>query len=332
VNLRDSRISIHLIDPRYDYFLFSECVKLRPPVSKVTTNSSAEFAFHRLWTIFDIRRLHTHSVFDRYQENSFNGFETQLDHEKTVIVFDFGCGTLNVSVMIIQGKRFSVLALTGDTHLGGRDFDSRVMQFCLQAFDSTGQTTQASLVKRKLQKLKQKCEDAKCDLSHSERMVVYLEDFFPGRDLDVAITQSQFGNECRDLFDRILDPVEEVLEYADKPVQSIDDVILIGVSSAIPEVKRLLRLSFEKKPFSVVTQQEAVATGATVLAGFYKKGDGLPDVRRIECRDIRRLPLGADCGRSDGCHHRARLSSARDARKRLSHFSPRSDQPHSASA
>jgi molecular chaperone DnaK (HSP70) len=187
-----------------------------------------------------------------------------------------------------------VQAVSGDPHLGGRDFGERLMEFCLEKFGLSGSLELVALDPRKKHILKTCCEEAKCGLSDSQRADVFIENFHGGRDLDVRITRTDFEAKCQDLFDRILGPIEEVLEYADKKVQDIDDIILIGGTSSIPRVKQILTQFFEREPFPRVNPLEAVAKGATMFAIACTGGQDLPDIRDIECYDICTLPLGTD--------------------------------------
>jgi molecular chaperone DnaK (HSP70) len=225
------------------------------------------------------------------------GFETQPTEARTVLVFDFGGGTLDVSLLSIQGKSYSVLAVSGDPSLGGRDFDARLMDLCLEKFQKTGTSRfdpKDPGNARRLTQLRACCEEAKCDLSDSLRADVVIDDFYAGKDLVVQITRKAFESKCEDLFEKILDPIEEVLANSDKKVGDIDDIILIGGSSGIPRVRVLLTRFFGKPPFPGVNPLEAVAKGATIMAAACIGGGAIPKFLNVTCTEICPLPLGVE--------------------------------------
>jgi L1 cell adhesion molecule like protein len=229
------------------------------------------------------------------------GYETQPQVKKTVIIFDLGGGTLDVSLMTIEHKKYAVQAVSGDSHLGGRDFDQRLMQLCVRSFDTTGRVQLANLNQRNYHKLRARCKEAKCELSDSEQTIVYIEDFHGGQDLDVHVTRTLLEAECRDLFARMLDPVEEVLDFAEKTVREIDEVLLIGGGSVMPNVRQILARYFQKQPFFGVNPLEAVAKGATIIAGTLKSGLNIREIQDIEWFDICALPLGVEMVGSRMC-------------------------------
>jgi L1 cell adhesion molecule like protein len=223
------------------------------------------------------------------------GFETRPPELKTVLVFDFGGGTLDISVLTIQGKCYTVLAVDGDSHLGGRNIDARLIDFCLKEFGKGGRSTfdpKDPANARKLSQLKARCEDAKIELSDSLRAEVFIEDFHAGRDLDVRIGRADLERKCEDLFDRLVDPIEGALANCDKMVEEIDDIILLGGSSLIPRVKEILTRFFGKTPYPGINPLEAVARGATIMAVASVSGGEFPDFQSVTCQDICPLALG----------------------------------------
>jgi molecular chaperone DnaK (HSP70) len=223
-------------------------------------------------------------------------WKKQSEQQKTVLVFDLGGGTLDVTILTVQRTTFTVEASFGDSHFGGRDFDVKLMELCLERFDPSGSLTLQALPHtnpKAYHTLRERCEQAKCRLSEANRQLVSVDDFLPGRHMDIIVTRAEFEAKCQDLFARILPPVEEVMRNADKTARDIDEVILIGGSSKIPEVRRILATYFGKKPFSGVSPLAAVATGATIFAGLLKTNQcGIPTIKELPFRDICPLPLG----------------------------------------
>jgi L1 cell adhesion molecule like protein len=218
------------------------------------------------------------------------GFQSQSTEAKTVVVFDFGGGTLDVSLIDIEGMKFRVRAVAGDTHLGGRDIDDLLMELCMERFDPSGATTVQRLTPRKRHSLWAKCEDAKCDLSDSTSAVIFLEDFSDAGDLDVTITREDLEARCRPLFDRILAPVQEALARAELAKERVNEVLMIGGSSMIPWVKTVVGGFFNKRPFSGVSALEAVTRGAAIMAGMIKGGG--TQIIDLQLQDICPVSLG----------------------------------------
>jgi molecular chaperone DnaK (HSP70) len=209
-----------------------------------------------------------------------------------MLVFDFGGGTLDLSLLEVEGQTFTVKAVSGNTHLGGRDFDEVLMQLCLERFDRSGQTTIESLDKGKCHELRMACQEAKCNLSESEKTEVYLDNFHKGKVLEVNITRLDLEAKCQGLLDQILEPIEDVLDQTQRNPRDIDDILLIGGSSSIPAVKRKITAFFGKVPLQGVSPLEAVTKGATIIAGQIKGGCGMSIIRDLAVHDICAVPIG----------------------------------------
>lgn len=211
--------------------------------------------------------------------------------EKTILVFDLGGGTFDVSLLSIDGGVFEVLATNGDTHLGGEDFDQRVMQHVLKQFKKqTG--LDASKDKRALQKLRLEVERAKRTLSSSTQVNIELDSYFEGKDLRQTLTRAKFEDLNADLFKKTLDPVQKVLQDAKVGKTEIDEIVLVGGSTRIPKVQQLLKDFFNgKEPNRGINPDEAVAYGAAVQAGILSDDTGTAELLLI---DVTPLTLGIE--------------------------------------
>jgi heat shock protein 5 len=214
--------------------------------------------------------------------------------EKNILVFDLGGGTFDVSLLQIDDGVFEVLATNGDTHLGGEDFDQRVMQYLLKQFNKkTG--LDASKDKRAIQKLRREAENAKRTLSTMKEVSVEIENFFDGQDLRERLTRAKFEDLNLDLFKKTLKPVQKVLDDSGLKKTDIDEVVLVGGSTRIPKVQELIKNFFDgKEPNKGVNPDEAVAYGAAVQGGILsadKKDDELNDIVLL---DVTPLTLGIE--------------------------------------
>ncbi|KAL6607976.1 hypothetical protein ACP70R_041039 [Stipagrostis hirtigluma subsp. patula] len=188
--------------------------------------------------------------------------------EKNVLVFDLGGGTFDVSVLAIDNGVFEVLATNGDTHLGGEDFDQRVMDYFIKLIkrkhgrDISGDA-------RALGKLRRECERAKRALSNQHQVRVEIEALFDGVDISEPLTRARFEELNNDLFRKTMVPVKKAMADAGLRKADIDEVVLVGGSTRIPKVQQLLKDYFDgKEPNKGVNPDEAVAYGAAVQASI----------------------------------------------------------------
>ncbi|XP_047050865.1 heat shock 70 kDa protein BIP5-like [Lolium rigidum] len=196
--------------------------------------------------------------------------------EKTVLVFDLGGGTFDVSVLALDGGVFEVLATNGDTHLGGEDFDQRVMDHFIKlvkrkhGVDVSGDA-------RALGKLRRECERAKRALSNQHQVRVEIESLVNGVDLSEPLTRARFEELNADLFRKTMAPVNKAMQDAGLSKADIDEVVLVGGSTRIPKIQQLLKDYFQgKEPHKGVNPDEAVAYGAAVQASIVRgDNDGL---------------------------------------------------------
>ncbi|KAG2589108.1 heat shock 70 kDa protein BIP4-like [Panicum virgatum] len=192
----------------------------------------------------------------------------QKGAEKNVLVFDLGGGTFDVSVLAIDNGVFEVLATNGDTHLGGEDFDQRVMDYFIKLIkrkhgrDISGDA-------RALGKLRRECERAKRALSNQHQVRVEIEALFDGVDFSEQLTRARFEELNNDLFRKTMVPVKKAMADAGLNKADIDEIVLVGGSTRIPKVQQLLKDYFNgKEPNKGVNPDEAVAYGAAVQASI----------------------------------------------------------------
>ncbi|KAM0823558.1 hypothetical protein ACQ4PT_070798 [Festuca glaucescens] len=209
--------------------------------------------------------------------------------EKTVLVFDLGGGTFDVSVLALDGGVFEVLATNGDTHLGGEDFDQRVMDHFIKlvkrkhGVDVSGDA-------RALGKLRRECERAKRALSNQHQVRVEIESLVNGVDLSEPLTRARFEELNADLFRKTMAPVKKAMADAGLSKADIDEVVLVGGSTRIPKIQQLLKDYFDgKEPHKGVNPDEAVAYGAAVQASIVR-GDNAGMV----VLDVTPLTLGIE--------------------------------------
>merc|ERR1712033_17661 len=215
------------------------------------------------------------------------------DNESNVLIFDLGGGTFDVSILSIEGGIFEVKATAGDTHLGGEDFDNRMVDHFVNEFkrkhkkDITGN-------KRALRRLRTACERAKRTLSASAQASIEIDSLFEGVDFYTSITRARFEELCADLFRGTLEPVEKALRDAKMDKSSIHDVVLVGGSTRIPKIQKLLQDFFNGKELNKsINPDEAVAYGAAVQAAILM-GDTSEAVSDLLLLDVAPLSLGIE--------------------------------------
>ncbi|PRP85729.1 heat shock 70 kDa protein-like [Planoprotostelium fungivorum] len=210
---------------------------------------------------------------------------------KNILVFDLGGGTLDVSLLKVENGTFSVFAVSGDTHLGGEDFDSRLVhhfanEFKMKKGKDIGRNPKA------LRRLRTACERVKRELSTQTRSSLEIDALYDGEDFAATITRAKFEELNRDLFDRCLAPVAVVLMDSGLRKEQVDDVVLVGGSSRIPKIQIMLKDFFDGRELKrSVNPDEAVAHGATVMAAILA-GNQKRDDHFIQ--DVAPLSLGVE--------------------------------------
>ena len=213
------------------------------------------------------------------------------EDEKNILVFDLGGGTFDVSLLTIDNGVFEVVATNGDTHLGGEDFDQRVMEHFIKLFKKK---TNKDVRKdnRAVQKLRREVEKAKRTLSSQHQTKIEIESFYDNEDFSEILTRAKFEELNVDLFRSTMKPVEKVLEDADLKKSDIAEVVLVGGSTRIPKVQQLVKEYFDgKEPSRGINPDEAVAYGAAVQAGVLSGEENTGDLVLL---DVNPLTMGIE--------------------------------------
>jgi len=213
--------------------------------------------------------------------------------ESNVLVFDLGGGTFDVTLLTIDNGVFEVLATNGDTHLGGEDFDQRVMQYFIKMMKKKS-SIDISKDKRALQKLRKEVERVKRALSSQHQARLEIESLADGFDLSETLTRARFEELNADLFKKTLGPVGKVLEDADVKKSEVDEIVLVGGSTRIPKVQSLIKDYFGgKEPSKGINPDEAVAYGAAVQGGILS-GEGGEATSELLLLDVTPLSQGIE--------------------------------------
>ena len=216
-----------------------------------------------------------------------------MSGERNVLIFDLGGGTFDVSVLCIDEGVFEVRSTAGDTHLGGEDFDNRMVNHFVEEFKRKHKKD-LSGNKRALRRLRTACERAKRTLSSAAQAAIEIDALLDGIDFYTSITRARFEELCIDLFRGTLDPVERALRDSKLDKPQIHDVVLVGGSTRIPKVQKLLQDFFNGKELNKsINPDEAVAYGAAVQ-GAILTGDKHETVNSVVLLDVAPLTMGLE--------------------------------------
>lgn len=222
------------------------------------------------------------------------GLDKNLKGEKNVLIFDLGGGTFDVSILSIdEGSLFEVKSTAGDTHLGGEDFDNRLVNHFVEEFKRKHHKDVSGNI-RALRRLRTACERAKRTLSSSTEASLEIDALHEGVDFYSKITRARFEELCMDLFRSTLQPVERALTDAKLDKGAIHDVVLVGGSIRIPKIQKMLQDFFCGKPLNLsINPDEAVAYGAAVQAAILT-GDTSSQIQDVLLVDVAPLSLGIE--------------------------------------
>jgi heat shock protein 1/8 len=221
------------------------------------------------------------------------GLDKKFKNERNVLIFDLGGGTFDVSVLSLEEGLFEVRATNGHTHLGGEDFDNRLVEYCAGEFRRKNNIDMKDNPKA-LRRVRSACEKAKRALSASTQATVDIDALVDGRDLNVTITRAKFEELCGDLFKKCIAPLDMVLKDSKMSKSDIHDVVLVGGSTRIPKVISMVQEYFNgKEPNRSINPDEAVAYGAAVQAAVVSNVQD-DEIKNLVLLDVTPLSLGIE--------------------------------------
>lgn len=222
--------------------------------------------------------------------------------ERNVLIFDYGGGTLDITILRMDGGMFEVKSTSGNSHLGGEDLDEKLKLYCIfefgRKFNLTRDDIENNILKNpkylsRISRLKKECENAKRVLSSNMKTTIHVDSFYDGEDLEVELTRAKFEYMCDDDFKKAMEPIEFALKDAHLDRSEISDVVLVGGSTRIPKIRQMLKDYFGKEPKLDINPDEAVAYGAAVQAAIL---NGVNDsvTSEIVLVDVAPLSLGIE--------------------------------------
>ena len=222
------------------------------------------------------------------------GLDKKSSGERNVLIYDMGGGTFDVSILTIEDGIFEVKATAGDTHLGGEDFDNRIVDFCMQDFKRKNRGKDLAGNNRALRRLRTQCERAKRTLSSSTQATIEIDSLFDGVDYSCSLSRARFEELNMDYFRNSMGPVEKCLRDSGIDKRNVHEVVLVGGSTRIPKVQQLIQEFFNgKEPCRSINPDEAVAYGAAVQAAILT-GEGSSQVQDLLLLDVTPLSMGLE--------------------------------------
>lgn len=223
------------------------------------------------------------------------GLDKKQEGEKNVLIFDLGGGTFDVSLLTIEEGIFEVKSTAGDTHLGGEDFDNRLVNHFCNEFKRKNGGKDLTKNARALRRLRTACERAKRTLSSSAQTSIEIDSLYEGIDYYTSITRARFEELCQDLFRGTMEPVERTLRDAKIDKSSVHEIVLVGGSTRIPKIQKLVSDFFNgKEPCKSINPDEAVAYGAAVQAAILSGDTSSKSTNEILLLDVAPLSLGIE--------------------------------------
>merc|ERR1712139_196183 len=218
------------------------------------------------------------------------GLDKKGSGEKNILIYDMGGGTFDVSLLTIEDGIFEVKATAGDTHLGGEDFDNRIVDFCMQDFKRKNRGKDLAGNNRALRRLRTQCERAKRTLSSSTQATIEIDSLFDGCDY----SRARFEELNMDYFRNSMGPVEKCMRDSGIDKRNVHEVVLVGGSTRIPKVQAMIQEFFNgKEPCKSINPDEAVAYGAAVQAAILT-GEGSSQVQDLLLLDVTPLSMGLE--------------------------------------
>lgn len=222
------------------------------------------------------------------------GLDKKVEGERNVLIFDLGGGTFDVSLLTIEEGIFEVKSTAGDTHLGGEDFDNRLVNHFVTEFKRKTKKDLSSN-NRALRRLRTACERAKRTLSSSAQTSIEIDSLYEGIDFYTSITRARFEELCQDLFRSTIQPVDRVLTDAKIDKSLVHEIVLVGGSTRIPRIQKLITDYFNgKEPNKSINPDEAVAYGAAVQAAILSGDTSSKSTNEILLLDVAPLSLGIE--------------------------------------
>ena len=245
---------------------------------KLPKNNLLTSTFGNLNDLFNMEKK------DQQNKNENDADKNNEDEDKYIVVFDLGGGTFDVTLLKIEDDEiFNVIDTGGDTHLGGDDFNQRIIDYCLKEFTNKLNIEINDIKKdsEAMNRLKLAVENAKIKLSSEKEVLIDIDDFYNNELLHIKLTRILFEDICQDLFNRLLLPFDKIIEKCPNSIESISEIVFVGGSTRIPKVKQLVQNYFYDIHINdTINPDETVAYGAAIQAAKLNKqgGDILNDV------------------------------------------------------
>ncbi|EUB54697.1 Heat shock cognate protein [Echinococcus granulosus] len=220
--------------------------------------------------------------------------DKRSNRQRNVLIFDWGGGTFDVSILSMENGKFEVKAVGGDTHLGGEDINSRLVDHCVEKFKQAHKGKDLTTSMKAIGRLRKACETAKRMLSTAESTNIGIESLFEGIDFSTTLARASFEQLCSDLFSQTMDAVKTALNDAKMDKADIHEILLVGGSTRIPKVQSMLQDFFTTSKLNkCINPDEAVAYGATLLAANVSGGGGVSNsMQDLMLLEVTPLSLG----------------------------------------